>query len=110
MRTIKVGGQDRPVVNNFNSIIEMEEITGIDITSITDPAILNKTKNMRALAFCALKHGAIEAGKEVDFTIDEVGKWFSFGSDSITEFWKIFNNQSSTGEPAPEPTEGEPKK
>lgn len=109
-KTVKLGGKDRPVVYNLNAIIEFDELTGIDLSAGTDVGLLTKPKNIRALAYCGLKHGAISEKIEVEFTIEDVGNWIGFGDGTVNELFKIFNNQSEV-ETKTEPEEGaEPKK
>ena len=98
MKSIKIGGEDRPVKYNINSLIEFEELTGLEIIQAElDPKLFAKLKNMRALAFCGLKHGFIETSKEtLPFTIEDVGKWIGFGDGSMDKFFKAFNNDSSS--------------
>lgn len=92
--TIKIGGKDRPVKYNLNAVIEFEELTGIDITKGSED--FARIKNMRALAFCGLKHGAKTEKVEIDFTIDDVGDWLGFGDGTIESFLNAFRGQSTT--------------
>ncbi len=110
-KTVNLGGKDRPVVYNLNAIIELDELTGIDLSSGTDTALMTKPKTIRALAYCGLKHGAIDAGVEVDFKLEDVGKWITVGDNTtMVQLYKIFNSQSDI-ETKPENKEGaEPKK
>lgn len=112
MNTIKLGGKDRPVAYNLNAIIEFEELTGIDLSAgVSDASVLSKAKNIRALAYCGLVHGAKTEGIEIDFSIDDVGAWISPTGGSAQEFFKIFSGSAQTAEPAVQPEEGEePKK
>jgi len=108
MQTISIGSKERPVRYNFNALIEFEELTGVDLSSNQDASLFTKPKNLRALAFCGLKHGAKAEKQTVDFTIDDVGEWLD--ANSISSFFQAYINDSSTGESA-EPSEGgEPKK
>lgn len=105
MNEIKLGGKTRTISYNINALIEFEELTGVDLMDSLDARKLNKLKNIRALAFAGLKHGAKAAGKEVDFTVDDVGTWISFNDDTITEIMNAYRKDQpaqTEGEPAPE--------
>ena len=108
MQTVNIGNKERPVRYNFNAIIEFEEITGVDLSSNSDATLFTKPKNLRALAFCGLKHGAKSEKQEVDFTLEDVGGWLDAGS--MASFFQVYVKDNSTGEHA-ETAEGEePKK
>ena len=99
---IKLGGKTRPISYTINALIEFEELTGIDMVGGTreDRAKLTKLKNVRALAFAGLKHGAKAEGKEVDFTVEDVGDWISFNDGSVEQIMNAYRKDQpeSTGE------------
>ena len=94
---IEIGGRKRPVKYNINALIEFEELTGSEIIGNIDPNQFARLKNMRALAFCGLKCGAIDQKKEIDFTIEDVGSWIGFGDGSMEKFFTAFNNDNAPG-------------
>jgi hypothetical protein len=112
MNTVNLGGKNRPVAYNLNAIIQFEELTGIDLSAgVSDAGVLSRAKNVRALAYCGLVHGAKENNVDVDFSIEDVGSWISPTGKNAQEFFKIFTGTAQTAEPATQPEESqEPKK
>lgn len=103
IKTINIGGKDRPVKYNLNALIEFDELTGLDLTSGVDAKDFSKPKSMRALSFVGLKHGAKAEKQEVDFTIDDVGEWLGFGDGTMEQFFKAFQGQSASNVEQTEP-------
>lgn len=99
--TVEIGGQQRPVKYNFNAFIEFEEITGIDLTAGANEDQFKKIKNLRALVFVGLKHGARYEKQEFDHTIEDVGGWLSFGDGTTDKFLSslIKDSKPDNGEP-----------
>lgn len=108
MQTVNIGGQERPVRYNFNAIIEFEELTGVDLSSNSDATLFTKPKNLRALAFCGLKHGAKSEKKEVEFTLEDVGGWLDAGS--MASFFQVYVKDNSTDGQSESAEGGEAKK
>lgn len=110
MPKINIGGQERYVKYTINAVIEFEELTGIDVTKGSPD--FGRLSSMRALAYVGLKHGALAQGKTVDFDLNTVGAWMSFGDDSIVQFIKAFQNDSASDEVSTEDTDKkeDPKK
>lgn len=94
---IKIGGKKRPVAYTVNALIEFEELTGIDLMSGNKEA-LSKLKNIRALAFVGLKHGAKDQNVNVDFTEEEVGNWISFNDGSISNIMTAWQRDIGKGD------------
>lgn len=105
---INIGGKERHVEYNFNAIIEFEELTGIDLTSNNDKQLFTKVKNIRALAFCGLKHGALVKKEPVDFTLEDVGAWLNYSN--MSDILNGYVKDSSTGEDSTGEPQGEAKK
>lgn len=103
---IKLGGKLRPISYTINALIDFEDLTQIDLVNVTQEQRreLGKVKNVRALAFVGLKHGARAAGKDVDFTVDDVGDWISFNDGTIGEVMRAYQSDQ------PAPTDNEPEK
>jgi hypothetical protein len=110
MHTVNIGGKERVVKFDLNAIIELEELTGVDITNKETHKDFTKVKTLRALAFVGLKWGAKSEKQEVDFTIEDVGGWLTVGDEKSLKFFEIFNRQGDSGEPKAEGEAGEAKK
>lgn len=96
VRYIKIGGATRPITFNINALIEFEDLTGIDITETEGRERMSRLKNIRALAFCGLKHGFKEETKDApDFSIDDVGAWLD--TDNISEVTAAFLKENPPG-------------
>lgn len=96
-KTVKIGGKDRPVKYNLNSIIEFDELTGLDIASgEIKVEELRRSKNLRQFLFVGLKHGALTEKQEVDFTADNVGEWVGLGGNEFNEFLNALQTQSAS--------------
>lgn len=111
MRSLKIGGEIRPLYFSINSLIELEEITGIDMSEPESRYKLAKIKNIRALAYVGLKHGYKKKhgeDKEPDFTLENVGHWLN--KNSISKIEEIFVEESSTGDDDDENEEETKKK
>jgi len=75
--------------------MEFEELTGLDITEAEHVMQLGKIKNMRALAFVGLKHGAKAESKPFDVTLEQVGDWLDTGMVEI--FSDLFGAATGSG-------------
>lgn len=102
---IKLGGKTRPISYTINALLDFEELTQIDLVGgdAEQRRQLTKVKNVRALAFVGLKHGARATGKDVDFTIEDVGDWISFNDGTIGEVMRAYQSDQ------PAPTDNEPQ-
>jgi hypothetical protein len=91
LKTIKIGGADRPVNFNFNCLEEFEAATGVDTLN----GLKITAKNAKALIYYGLKYGLHEEGDiQPDFTIKKVGAWLT--QETILAAMQAFNSQ---GEP-----------
>ncbi len=93
---INIGGKQRPVKYTVNALLEFEELTGIQILGSVDPTEFGRLKNMRALAFVGLKHGAKAEQKEIDFKIEDVGDWIGFNDGSMGQFLSAFQDSTKS--------------
>jgi len=91
-----LGGVERHLCYDFNSIVQVERLTGINLlqSAITE---LSAT-NLRALLWAALLKG------NADLTIDEVGNWISLRNAAsihqaiITAWFGSVEESDSKGE------------
>lgn len=78
MKTVKIGGKDRPVHFGVNGLAEFNHATGTDFEWIFTLAA-NPMKmdffQVRWLVYIGLREGSIENGEKVDFSIQDVGNW-----------------------------------
>lgn len=93
---IEIGGERRPVKYTVNALLEFEELTGLEILGTIDQNQFGKLKNMRALAFVGLKHGAKAENKEVDFKLEDVGDWIGFNDGSMNKFLLAFQDSTKS--------------
>ena len=103
IKYIEIGGAKRPVRYNHNALEEFEEITGLSMMDETIIAALKKVKNQKALAFCGLKHGFLEANDySADFpeSLVTVGRWLN-----VTNVYSIFDAYRKDTEGYVEPEE-----
>jgi len=110
MQYITIGGASRPVKYTINALLEFEELTGIDLISGSpeERARLTKLKNVRALAFVGLKHGAKAENKALDFELETVGDWLSLHDGSFNNIVSSYRkDMGATGADA-EQKEEEP--
>lgn len=90
---IELGGKKRPVAFTVNALIEFEGLIGSDFNGLG--AEIMKLKNLRALTFVGLKHGAKAEGQAVDFTLEDVGDWLNLTNGSTTAIIDAFMNHST---------------
>ena len=99
MKEIEVKGEKKPVSFSWNALEEFHELTGLEVLELlTDVKEITKPKNLRALAYCALKHGNIESGKNTwDKTIQDVGSWFQYGDKATKDLFAILQGTYPQG-------------
>lgn len=88
MKTINIGEKDRPVHFGINALAEFNLATGTCFAfffNIQGNPLSMNFDHVRWLAFVGLKHGSIEAGQQVDFNVDMVGKWLDKDFDKFPE-------------------------
>ena len=104
MDTINIGGQDRPVLFNFNAYEEIEEKYGIDLLGGVDKTKIKAAKLIKSVAFVGLKYGLDETGKtNPDFDIQQVWAWIK--PDHTAKFFAILNKQADSGTKEEKPGE-----
>lgn len=89
---MRIGDKNRPIAGNINGLIELKKEHGIDIINGFDKGSFG-FESVRALTFVALKYGhRKEVGKELDFTIEDVGDWVTPQNmnDVLAEVLKSF--------------------
>ena len=89
MRTIYIGGKERPVYMNINALSDFNEGTRTNLEWIFK--VISKPMEMsmnevRWLVFAGLKHGAIESKINVDFDVNQVGRWLNDEFDKLPLF------------------------
>lgn len=95
VKTIHIGGEDRPIDFNFNCLEEFEELTGMDPLNGLKVTI----KSAKVLLFCGLKYGKYPEGCEstaLDFDLKRVGSWMN--SQELVRVLEAFNSQGQTEE------------
>lgn len=104
--TVEIGGKARPVKFTNNALIELAEEHGIDILNKFDAI---SPKNIRAICFVALKHGAKAANQQIDFDLEKVGDWLDMQSltkegamGQIFSALRLNTQTDQKGEPAGE--------
>lgn len=93
-KTVNIGGKDRPVEYNLNAIIDFDEATGIDLVNGFTPESISKPKTLRQFLFVGLKHGALKAKIEIDFTLENVGEWVMLDGQVFQDFLKVYIDQA----------------
>ena len=96
---MKVGGKERRLVFNINALIELEDNHGMNVLDAEQFKSI-PLKKMRAIAFVGLKHGSIEDGQEVDFTIEDVGRVLT--PDNFSELLGTLERQNKPDLPGGE--------
>ena len=89
MKTIEIGGKQRPVLFGINALAEFNQATGTDfawIFKIIENPFALDFNQLRWLVYTGLKQGAEESGKDIDFTIKDVGNWLNDDFDKFPEF------------------------
>lgn len=66
---IDIAGQKRKLVFDFNAVIRVDELTGLNLLRAVVSEV--EAKNVRALLFASLLH------EDPDLTIEEVGSWIT---------------------------------
>ena len=69
LKTINLGGKERPLRFNAKAWIEFNKLTGIDVLKGFDPENIG-IESMTALLYCGLK------GQDKDITLEQVEEWF----------------------------------
>ena len=72
----EIGGEIRPVKFDFNTLADISDKHGLSLTELRNLDSKRMTATvLRTLVWSGLVHGARTAGKDVDFTLEDVGSW-----------------------------------
>ena len=97
---IEIGGKLRPVRFSLNTITTFEREAGVSIGEVEfgDPRKM-KMDHLRSLIWAGFVEGYATDGKEVDFTLRDVGDWIEgMGLNGLADIFKIIR------ESMPKPT------
>ncbi len=89
IRTINIGGKDRPVYYGINALADFNEATNTTLIwifkMVENPVTMNFNQ-LRYLVYVGLTEGAKESNIPVDFTVEEVGRWLNADFGKFKEF------------------------
>jgi hypothetical protein len=89
MKTIEIGGKQRPVLYDINALAEFNEATKTSLDWIFKMLANPLTMDMnqfRWMAYVGLKNGCEETNTPVDFNLKDVGKWLTADFKKWEEF------------------------
>jgi hypothetical protein len=95
IRTLNIGGEERPIDFNFNCLEEFQERTGLDPLSKFPVSI----KTVKVLIFLGLKYGLHPDGcddKKLAFTVKTIGSWLS--AEDVVNIMKAYESQGERPE------------
>ena len=106
MKTLNIGGEDRPISFNFNCLEQFEEMTGVDPLN----GLKLNARYTKVLIYCALKYGAHPEGcadEEVGFDLKKIGSWLD--SETLVRAMQIYAGQSGVAAPEKKSVERDPQ-
>jgi hypothetical protein len=92
VKTINIGGKERPVYFGWNALAIFEEKTGIGLSDIGDAISAGMTtKVFIDFVYAGLVGGVKKTKSEHDFTSDDVGDWLDdYGVENMGKISEIY--------------------
>ena len=100
MKTIEIGGKDRPVHYGINALADFNDGTNTNLDWLfklmARPLNMN-VNQIRWLVFVGLKQGALENGEIVDFDVNIVGNWLDKDFSKLKLFMEALRDSMPLG-------------